>query len=377
MHTHQYFKLSELNEMYINISLRSFAIALFGIFIPAILYTNNYSVTSILLYYVVHAVVSFLGFIVAIELMRFIGIKHTMLISIPFFIFLLIQLYTIELIAWDYYYMAICHGLFSAFFWCSFHIEFATYMNTRKTGSQVSWINTLSQSFSIIGPLIGGLILSTSGSKALAITCGAIIIISGLPLLLTKDHNVKIPFKAEDLIHDFSAKRCITFLGEGMRSSAAIVMWPLFLAITGISFLAVGSLYTVTRFLTILTSIFMGKLSDRARPQKFLKFGTTMHSLTWLLRGFLETAASFTAVTSLGGLSFIVFNIPMQKIWYTNAKHMGPLFILRREFYLNSGRLLLLGLALIVLTLTQSPIYASISAFFLGAIATMALNFVE
>ncbi len=42
-----------------------------------------------------------------------------------------------------------------------------------------------------------------------------------------------------------------------------------------------------------------------------------------------ETAFTFAAVTSLGGLSFVTFNVPFQKLIYKNAKKTGPLFILR------------------------------------------------
>ena len=99
-------------------------------------------------------------------------------------------------------------------------------------------------------------------------------------------------------------------------------------------------------------------------------------ALFMLVIGF-PVAFTFAAVTSLGGLSFVTFNVPFQKLIYKNAKKTGPLFILRRELYLNVGRISILLFAMAVYFFSGSIVVASISCFIVGSIATLFLNFID
>ena len=126
-----------------------------------------------------------------------------------------------------------------------------------------------------------------------------------------------------------------------------------------------------------MSSFVVGKLADKFDPKHIVRFGTFFHSISLAMRGFMTTAGAFTAITSFGGFGFITFNVPLQKMWYGAAKKLGPLFVIRREFYLDFGRLLLLTTALLLYGLTHSVFVTSIVCFFFGAIATLLINLVE
>ena len=156
---HHYLHVTEITEMYLSIAFRSFAIAIIGVFIPVILLTNGYTFLEVLQYYLMFAVMAFFMFIVAIELMRTMGIKHVMALNVLFLLGFFALLITLPTQHWPTFFPAMLHATSSAFFWSSFHIEFTQLSSKRKAGQQVGLFNAISQGLSLIAPLIGAIFL--------------------------------------------------------------------------------------------------------------------------------------------------------------------------------------------------------------------------
>jgi len=100
----------ELNELYASIAIKSFAISLIGIFIPIYLLQIGYSLASVLIFFStvasVHALMSFFAAKVAAR----VGLKHTILFSIPVLIAALLGLYSLDRIDWLFYFVGQLHG---------------------------------------------------------------------------------------------------------------------------------------------------------------------------------------------------------------------------------------------------------------------------
>ena len=87
------FLKKQLNELFLAHSIDSFVNSLFGIFIPIYLLTLGYSVPQILMYFIIVYLATALFFFFAGYLSTHLGLKHTMFIRLPFFLFFLILLY--------------------------------------------------------------------------------------------------------------------------------------------------------------------------------------------------------------------------------------------------------------------------------------------
>ena len=385
-HEYSYFHITELTEMYLTMAVRSFALSMIGIFVPLILLQSGYSLTSVLFYQMMLPVFLFIVFATSGKLISKIGVKHTMLVSIPFFLLFYYLVYTIEVYQWPIIFISLCAALASATYWFAFHIEFAKYTKGKKRGSQIGLLNAINTAISIIGPILGGIIISVSGPKALILINSALMICSGVPLLLTKDEKVTVHITPKEVFFTTTFRQRISFICEGLRSYSATIFWPLFLFFMQISFFIIGSVYTVVRIVNTLTSVVVGKYLDKHHPKKVLKLGTTLNAISLFIRAFLPiTAVAATSITSLGGLGFTIMNNSYAKIWYEKAHHFGARFILSRELYLEIGRFFIVGIALVLFLVLSALGYElllavtimCITIFIIGAIATLVMNIID
>jgi hypothetical protein len=373
---HHYFKNSEITQMYATIALRSFAIAIIGIFIPAILLTHNYTILDVILYYLTLSALTMVVFYLATKTMAYLGVKHTMQLNIPCLLLLFYFLYTIEN-QWSIYLMAATHALSLGFFWSAFHIEFSRVTHIEKGGSEVGNLTALTEILAVISPLTGGIILYFYGNGAIALVSAIFTIGSAVPLLLSKDEYIKVSFNFREFMTALTPNQKIAFFSEGIRNVTAIVLWPIYITFVGLGVLALGSIYTIVRIIIIIMSYIIGQASDKFSPKHILRIGTIIHSGTMIVRGFLGTLGSFIAITSLSSIGYVTFNVPMQKMYYGVAKRLGPIFIIGRELYLELGKIVMLLIVLGVYLITVDFKLAAIISFILAAIATLCLNYME
>lgn len=378
-HKHMHvFANAEITEMYVTMALRSFALSMIGIFIPLILLSNGYSFGQVLSYQIIIPLIIFLLFLFSETLMEKVGIKHTMLLSVPFLISFYLSIYFLDTFRLPVFVIAILAGLGSALYWFPFHIEFAKYSSGKKRGEQVGLLHAITMLVAVIGPFVGGLILDLGGTKIIMAATISIMIISGIPLILTKDQKTHIAIPMRQVVGGLTPKERFAFLCEGARSYAASLFWPLFMFYSSLSFLVIGTVYTVVRLVNVIVNYLIGKQIDRHNPKKFLKVGTIINALTLGVRGFIAaTATTVTAITSIGGIGFMMLNTSFSKLWYDKASIGGPAFILKREFYLEIGRSGITFIGLILFLLTGNVIATCVAIMVIGALAALGMNVID
>jgi len=129
----------ELNELYASIAIRAFAISLVGIFVPIFLYQLNYSFSQIFLFF---GMIAFFNMIFLFPSAKFAskyGLKHGMLLSMPFLIIFFLLLFSLENLRWPLYFMAIFGGAHGALFWISYHTDFSKFSKKKSRGSEVGF----------------------------------------------------------------------------------------------------------------------------------------------------------------------------------------------------------------------------------------------
>ncbi|MFT7615333.1 MAG: MFS family permease [Candidatus Woesearchaeota archaeon] len=377
-HHMHYFKNTPITRMYISNALRSFSLSLFGIFIPLILINLEYSIQEVFYFYFIVVLGGILGHVFAVPLIRKFGIKHTMLMSIPFVILFNLGMYTLVQYQWPIGILAAVHSLSIPLYWLPFHIEFSAHADSKKTGKQVGILQSSTIIASILGPIIGGWIIFWLGPQALIAASTVVIIGSGFALLSSEDEKITIDFHPHDITTVLTRKQRIAFLADGVRQYIAALIWPMFIFLTGVGFLIVGSIMSIVRVVMAITSFILGKIIDTPIGKKIFHVGTIVHSVTFAIRGFLSTIGGMTAITSMGGFSFILFHTPYTKIWYERARVGGAKFVLLRELYFDVGRLFAISSALILYSITGSNFsLTAIILFFTCAVAIIAHSLIE
>ncbi|MGM5482851.1 MAG: MFS transporter [Nanobdellota archaeon] len=373
-----YFLKKEINEIYIMHSLRSFAVSTTSIFIPIYLLKHGFNFYEVALYFAVYTIANILFSLLALVYSSKKGARHSVLISIPLLIIFFIALHQTDLLIeflGKITILILYPLLFSSavsFYFMAFHLEFAKFSKSEKSAKEFGLVRTFSTAASIIGPLLGGLIIELFSFGCLFSLVVIILIFSVLPLFFSSELHEPFNFRIKDVLK--YKKKAIPFLAEGFRFMAAKYFWPVLLYIMAIPLSNIGGIFTISSTLLALFTIYLGKKTTEANKHKLLKIGAIGNSVSLIIRTFLKTFSAIAIIQGLGGITWALVQLPYFSMFYNNSKKKGiPETIFMREFYLNLGRLLSI-ITLVLILIATSVKYALISTIIIGGLVMLLMT---
>jgi len=333
-------KNRELNELYSSMAIKSFALALVGVFVPIYLYKIGYGFSSIFFFYAILCLThSFLSIPSAKISARF-GLKHTILFSMPFLIFFFLLLYSLEQFNWPIIFLGIIFGIYSSLFWTGYHVDFSKFSDKKNRGKQVGVSQIFIAVFSAIGPLVGGFIVAFFGFKVLFILSCFLLLFSVIPLFFSKEVHEPITFSLRGLFKKQKAKNILSFIGFGIEQSIALVIWPLFifLFILGEKYTSLGFVSFLSFFFSVISILVIGKFTDVSR-RLVLRISSVFSAIIWVIKSFVITPIQVFIVGSLYGISRSSALISFEALSYDKAnKHNILRFIAFREVTINLSK---------------------------------------
>jgi len=342
----------ELTEMYISVAIRNFAIALFAIFIPVYLYAKlGYSLSQVSMYFIVFYLFAGFAFLLSSKISDKYGFKKNMLLSSIILIVGLISLYLLESNAIWFYISAITIGSSVAMFWFSVHTDMAHLTKGKRGSSRISWIFIIIGMGGILGPLLAGIILEYWGFNLLFVIASILILLSSVPLSLSKDYRPKAHLTFKEIISHLKHRRSFAYFAEGTVTFAATILWPLFVYMVLTDYLDFGSLFSAFAVLSLFTYYLVGKIVQHKGTRKILILGGMLFGATIFARAFVTNLIGIVIVMIFGSLTWGMMIISMHKLIYLRARKERRLSeIISRELVLQLGRIFIL----LVLILTNS-----------------------
>lgn len=373
-----FFNNKELDEIYIGTALRSFAISMISLFVPIYFWKLGYSFIDICVFYILLHV---FGMIISIPLTTFslhkIGLKHTLLLHVPFFLIFFWLLYGLETTHFPLWILALSLTFGNMFYWIPFHINFAKSSSTKSQGAQLGMIEILTFILKIFGPLIGGILISTvaNGFQIIFILSGVLLLISGIVYLYTEDYKEPEKVKMREIVKYHERKDVLSFFGEMIRSKALAVLWPLFIFIALKDAVMVGSIAAVSNLLLVIITSFLGKFSDTHDKKKMLKYGGFAHAITIIFRGFASSAVQMALFQGFGAFTFAFINIPYKSIVYLNSKKRDiAKYIIGREFLLRIFSASFFAVLALLYLWLQDPLLTMSIGFVIGAFGSLIMT---
>ncbi len=359
MHRHtgifHFLKNRELNELYMSIAIRAFAVSLIGVFIPIYFYQQGYSFFSIFLFYAIWSLTHLLFSLPAAKISSKLGLKRSMLLSIPFLILFFFFIYTLENFNWPLPLLSISIGLSTSLFWLSYHIDFAKFSSKKNRGRQVGFSKIIIAIFSVLGPVAGGIILTLIGFEILFIIVSVLLIGSVIPLFFSREIHEPSSFSLKGFFRGQKIKDILSYIGFGIEGKMGAVVWPLFIFIFILSekYISLGLVSSLTLGVALISIIFVGKFSDIYR-RKILKMGSVFNAAIWVVKSFIVTPIQVFITDAFYGVSKVTMDVPFDAINYDKAKEEQRVkIILQREMYIHVGIILLF---LVLMFLTESLI---------------------
>lgn len=338
---------TELNELYSTIAIRAFALTMSGIFVPIYLYQIGYSLSSIFSFFALVAVLNIVTLFPAAKISSKIGLKHSILLSVPFLILFFLMMFSLERFSWPLWILALSLGIHGSLFWFSYHAEFSRFSSKKKRGSQIGAAKIVATLFGVLGPLFGAVILSFLGFNALFIIVSFLLLVSVFPLFMTGEVREPLQFSLKGFFKGHKIRDALTYMGNGIEARIATILWPLFvfIFIFNENYFSLGALASVTFSFSLLATIVISKFSDLNR-RLTLRIGAIFNSLIWVAKSFIVTPIQVFFADAFYGISQTTVNVPFDALSYDKARESDiAKIVLERELYVKLGGIIFLLLA--------------------------------
>lgn len=351
----------EISELYASIAIKSFAVSMIAIFEPIFLFNIFHSIKWVILFYLLVYLCYFFLIPLGGHLVSRHGFEHSILLSIPLIIFYFFLLYQIKNYYFLFFIAPFILAIYKSIYWPAQHTDMAHYGNSYQRGTEVSICFSLYNIISIIGPLVGGFIISIFGFKVLFLLSSFIMFTSAIPLFSTKEFFIPNDFSYVAAMRRFfkphanyTRKVELAFLGFGAEL-IRIIIWPIFIYLVIGDYKVIGILITLSLSIASICSLIIGKAIDRKKGGMIIKASVIFSFFTWIFRYFLASLTGIFIIDFLDRNIEQGISLPVRAFAFEEGKKRGFLkYIVFSEMSLAIGKILISIISLIILSFTDS-----------------------
>lgn len=368
----------EINELYLSSAIRKFGLGMITLFEPIYFYLYFNSIQKTLIYLIIQYTLYFFLAPLGGKIFSKIGLKHSILISMPILCLYYLGLYNISLGLVMVVAIGLLNILFKLFFWPAFQTDFAKFSKREIRGRQTSRLAFITTAVQVVGPLLGGLIIVQFGYPVLFIIIMILLIVSTFPLFMSPEIYETYSFTYKEAISRIFTKarlkRVLAFAAQGAESKVSIWIWPLFLYLLFADFTKIGYLTSAVLLITAVLTIFLGKQLDKGKKGLILKIGSILNSSGWLFKIFVSSIPQVFAADTYSRFAQRSLNIPFLTIFYDKAAKRGSYldeYIIFREMCHSLGAVIMFVLVYFIYGATGTLIWA----FLIAAASSLFLMF--
>ncbi|MFH0840833.1 MAG: hypothetical protein V1865_02550 [bacterium] len=346
-------RIRGINAIYLMHAIQGFGASLIWIFIPIYFLILGYTLAQVLVYLIIYYAVCGASAFLAIWIAKHTSLQWTIVIRYPLVLVFLGLIFLLDSINIPLFVIAIAGGLQNSIYWVPLNILFARHAKENKMGEAVGKLIAFPKILTAISPLIGGFIMVKFGFNVLAIIAFAIFLISIIPLARTKTLKTSFVFKFSEGVRLFKKYPKIFWaeMFDSIGGETRAYLWPIFIYLSLFSIEAVGAVSTLMKITSILFILFVGKMADRFKKTKIIKFASILLALLWISCYFFQTEAYFYVISIIISFAMIMFVIPFTSLVNNTAKkdNLDEFFVFD-EIPMAIGRIIIMVLALIVAT---------------------------
>ncbi len=342
----------EITELYISVAIKNFAFSMITIFEPLYLYKLYDSISIVFLYYAIVYTIYFFLLPFGGKAAAKYGFEHCIFYSIPFAILYFLSLSQIPNHSWMIFATIIFVVIHRILFWPSFHTDFAHYSASESKGREMSTMASISITATIIGPIIGGIILTKYGFETLFIIVSIASLISIIPLFATKEnfkpHNFSYKKAFKRILKPYGRYKKKNLIAYFAFSEEAIffIGWPIFIFLILKEFYLIGILMGVSALFIAIINLYVGKLSDKydtKKREQLLASSASLYSIFCFLRPFVGGWFSVLFIDLFSKISKMGIKYPIFTYIYNGGGRRKDFleYIMFFELSLSLGRIIL------------------------------------
>jgi MFS family permease len=350
--------------IYVNSALRTFAVALIGIFLPVFLFleTQEYfgrgihiGFYGVIMYFFIHRFVVTLFLLPAAKIISKIGFRWSIFLANIVLISLLGLLSLSDNIFWLIPLAAFLHGIQNPLYWLSYRSLFAREGVLSSLGREVGFSAISTQLASIAGPVLGGVIIAIWGFPSLFIVAFIVVIISGVPFFLMPKHKHEYAAKLKDVLEWLKKPKHrneeLAFLGRRIDDFVWSLFWPIFVYLILGNFEKQGLLASLGLVTSTVMVYIAGRIFDTRHSLKAYKFGVYANSIIWLIRGLGRNLGQLLLIETSASAVSPFYWVTYDSLLYERSRDKDEkiiVFMMGRHLMVNMSMLVVLVVAFIV-----------------------------
>ena len=277
----------QIKELFASVWIQSFALSAVSLFEPIYLYTLGYPLYQIMLFYLGVYIIYFLLMPLGGKFVKQKGFTHGIIYGSFFLILYYVFLFQVPNHIGFLFLSMVAFALQKTFFWPGFHGDFAFFGTSHERGRELGVMQIVASLVVILGPLFGGIIIALFGFPTLFIIVVGLILVSNIPLFITKEVFIPSQLCYGDCYQElFSKENRRHFFGYAGYGEEFIwqFAWPLFAYLVLANVVQLGSLVAATIVVSSLVLLYIGRLIDKTDRKQIMKVGTVLYVLSWLSR---------------------------------------------------------------------------------------------
>ena len=360
----RFFPHKELDRIYVSVAFKSFAISLISLFVPVYLFTElNYTLTHTLLFFIYYSLAFMISSPVSAKYSARFGVKHSILMSVPLYLLFVLALYFLPLVKIPLFVPGCLIGFSMSFYWMGLHSVFYKASDHKHRGAEVGKRTSISIFATMLGPLLGGVMIKYVGFQLVFILASILLFSSAFFLFTSKERHIKYHFSLKKIFIRKHWENSVFFVSRGSRVMAVGVIWPLFIfSILG-DYFSLGIIGSVTAGVSAILIWIIGDYSDHTNKRKIIRWSVGFESLSWFIRAMITTIYGVFGATIFGAVVHGVIESPMGALEYDKIKNNMAYYFVSREVYICLGRIILIGVVLLTDSLMGGMIFNGIISF--------------
>ena len=372
---HSSFKLFE-----VSIWLHVFGRSLISVFIPILLLEKGFSLSQVMIYYLIYNVIDVPLNLVARAVTVKIGAKLTIIIATIFSILFFIALSVLTAGQWSLLItIALFAAIYDTLYWVA-HVYFFMQVEKGKNHvtKDITAIEIVRKVAGILAPAFGALVLILSNDQILLWVGAGILLLSIIPLLQIKDVQDKPKSKPLKLKEFFNSavrpKDYIAISLFALHRVAENIMWPIFIYIALESIESVAIVPIIVSVTTMIFLFLSGKIKEAAR-WKFIGIASVLIAIMWILRLTIDLPIFYYISVFFVGIFAIFVAIPLNSNIYEIGKRVDPLTTSTyRNIASMTPRIALFGILAVLANAFQASFLTAIMALFVIMIMAFTIH---
>lgn len=370
------FKNREIGALYLSLSIITFADGLISIFVPIYFWSLGFSITRILLFYLLHSIFYVIASFALLNIVRRVSDKMMIFLSIPFLILYFIGLSMMHTSAFIFYLIPIASSLHAFFFTIGYNINFSSVAEREDIGKAVGVRYVFISIMQLAAPLFGGLLIRFSGFQNTFLIGSVVLLISVFPLFFFPNRNKSLRLTARSLVPFFKDPELQPFNISGIGYATEVIIsktiWPLFIFIAIGNIGEFGGIISLGLIVTAMITYLVGFLSDYGKRRDVITVATTGNALLWLIRPFITQTPLLVGIHVGGNAVYSGLSVAWNSQFYKITKTVSDAtaFIISREVLYNIARVVFIPILMVLAWALPRQLFFQVS-FVIAAFATL------